>query len=108
MRSADVLWNGVLAGSLIEENADQYVFEYDLDYFHDPGRPAISLMLPKTKQIHTSQVLFPFFSNLLAEGRNRSLQSRLVGVSEDDDFGLLSVVAGSDTIGAITVVMRDS
>ncbi|MBC8315780.1 MAG: HipA N-terminal domain-containing protein [Bacteroidetes bacterium] len=108
MRSADVFWNGILAGSLIEENVDKYVYEYAIDYFIDPARPAISLSLPKTKQVHTSSVLFPFFSNLLAEGRNRSLQTRLVEVSEGDDFGLLSVVAGADTIGAITVVKRDS
>ena len=61
------------------------------------------LELPKTNQEYHSTHLFPFFYNMLAEGVNKQLQSRLFRIDEEDAFGLLLATAKTDTIGAITV-----
>jgi len=76
---------------------------YDDFYFTDINKPAISLTLPKTKKEYRSEFLFPFFSNILSEGVNRKLQSSLLHIDEEDEFGLLMATAQNDTIGVITV-----
>lgn len=103
MRQLEVYRNGVFAGIITEDDNKRYTFRYDDGYFFNPRSKAISLTLPKTQQQYDSESLFPFFFNMLSEGRNRKLQSRLLKVDENDSFGLLAATAGSDTIGAITV-----
>ena len=51
----------------------------------------------------TSNHLFPFFFNMLSEGANRKIQSQLLHIDENDDFGILLATAQTDTIGAVTV-----
>lgn len=103
MRKLAVYRNKEYAGILIEENREKYVFIYDVAYYADTTKPAVSLTLPKSQQEYRSPVLFPFFFNMLSEGVNRQLQCRLLKIDEDDNFGLLSATAQYDTIGAITV-----
>jgi HipA-like protein len=103
MRTLEIYRNGILAGLLIEENREHYVFRYDEKYFMDDHYPAISLTMPKTIKEYNSIYLFPFFFNMLSEGVNRKLQSVQLRIDEDDDFGLLAATTQYDTIGAITV-----
>lgn len=103
MRAVEVYHNGKFAGTLIEENQNQFVFSYDDDYFYDVNMPAISLTMPKTKKEYRSEFLFPFFFNMLSEGVNRKLQSTQWRIDEEDSFGLLMATAQKDTIGAVTV-----
>jgi HipA-like protein len=103
MRKLAIYWNKEYAGTLTEESRGIYVFRYDDAYYTDPAKPAISLTIPKSKQEYRSPVLFPFFFNMLSEGANRQLQSRLLKIDEQDHFGLLSATAQYDTIGAVTV-----
>ncbi|RZK32853.1 MAG: phosphatidylinositol kinase [Hymenobacter sp.] len=100
--------NERLAGILRREKGEIsskhfYLFEYNPDYFADPGAPAISLTLPKSRQTYLSLVLFPFFSGLLTEGTNHSIQVRALQLDERDEFSLLLATAQRQTIGAITV-----
>lgn len=95
--------NGYLAGILTEVSPAEYVFRYDDSYFTDNKMPAISLTLPKTQQEYRSVYLFPFFSNMLSEGRNRAVQSRLLHIDEADHFGILLATARTDVAGAVTV-----
>lgn len=99
----EIYRNGVLAGTLSEENRNSFVFSYDERYFNDTTKPSISLTLPKSKMEYTCQYLFPFFFNMLSEGVNRKLQSIQLKIDEEDNFGLLMATAQYDTIGAITV-----
>lgn len=99
----EVYRNGILAGTLTEENRQHYVFRYDDNYFNDANKPGISLTMPKTHKEYSSEFLFPFFFNMLSEGVNRKLQSTQLRIDEEDDFGLLAATAQYDTIGAITV-----
>ena len=103
MRRAEIYYNSVLAGMLSQVRKDEYVFRYDDQYLADNQLPAISLTLPKTGQEYRSDHLFPSFFNMLSEGANRQLQSRQLGIDEQDYFGLLLATARHDTIGAVTV-----
>lgn len=103
MRKVEVYRNGILAGTLTEETRQYYVFRYDDTYFNDSAQAAISLTLPKSQKEYISEVLFPFFFNMLSEGVNRKLQSTHLRIDEEDNFGLLMATAQYDTIGAVTV-----
>jgi HipA-like protein len=103
MRAMEIYRNGILAGTLTEENRRRYVFRYDDNYFNNANEPGISLTLPKTQKEYSSEFLFPFFFNMLSEGVNRKLQSTQLRIDENDNFGLLAATAQYDTIGAITV-----
>lgn len=107
MRKGNVFFNGILAGVLIEETRNNYVFRYEEQYFVNSGLPDISLTLPKSQKEFYSAYLFPFFSNMLAEGVNRQLQTRQFQIDEEDSFGLLLATAGYDTIGAVTIKPAD-
>jgi HipA-like protein len=103
MRTTEVYRNGTFAGTLTEENRNQFVFRYDDNYYSDASKPAISLTLPKTKKEYRSEFLFPFFFNMLSEGVNRKLQCTMLRIDEEDSFGLLMATAQHDTIGTVTV-----
>lgn len=103
MRSARVYRNGEFVGKLVEHDRSRYSFRYDETWFRDSTKPAVSVTLPKTQREYESRYLFPFFFNMLSEGVNRQLQSRLLRIDENDHFGLLLATAQSDTIGAITL-----
>jgi HipA-like protein len=103
LRSLEIYRNHQLAGILTEDDNRQYSFRYTNEYYVDSQKPAISLTMPKTQQLYTSDYLFPFFYNMLSEGVNRKLQSRALKIDEQDYFGLLAATAQYDTIGAITI-----
>ena len=103
MRAAKIYMNKIPAGMLIENNNGTYTFRYDDVYFSNPVYSSISLTLPKTQQEYSSGTFFPFFFNLLSEGFNKRVQTRMFKIDEDDAFGLLIATAHTDTIGAITV-----
>ncbi|WP_373523773.1 HipA N-terminal domain-containing protein [Aquiflexum sp.] len=108
MRKAKVYRNGILAGVLIEEDRKHFVFRYEDSYFNDPEKPAISLTLPKTQQEYHSEYIFPFFSNMIAEGSNLAIQSTYLKIDERDVLSLLGATAESDSIGAVTVKLIET
>lgn len=103
MRKLAIYQNGILAGRLIEESRNSYVFVYEDSYFLDPNQAAISLTLPKTQKEYRSQNIFPFFANMIAEGENLAIQVSSFKIDENDIFSLLERTAIYDSIGAITV-----
>ena len=103
MRSAEVYYNGELAGILTEISRKKYLFRYDDSWFINDAKPPVSLTMPKNRQEYESEFMFPFFFNMLSEGVNRQLQSRMLRIDENDFFGLLMASAQYDTIGAITI-----
>ncbi len=103
MRKGNVYCNKLLAGQVLELDKGGYEFIYDTVYFNNPIMPPVSVTIPKNKQLHKSEILFPFFFNMLSEGANRKLQCRMLKLDEADDFGLLLQTADAESIGAITV-----
>lgn len=103
MPRASVFCRGVFAGTLTNEPACGYRFEYAPDYLNDPTCPAISLTLPKRATPFESPVLFPFFFGLLAEGDDKTLQCRVLKIDEGDHFTRLVRTCSAETIGGVTV-----
>ncbi|HOY31236.1 MAG TPA: HipA N-terminal domain-containing protein [Bacteroidales bacterium] len=103
MRKVEVYRNNDLAGLLIEESKQSYLFRYDDIYYSDKAKPAISLTMPKIQQEYKSKTLFPFFFNMLSEGANKKLQCTRLKIDPEDSFGLLAATSTIDTIGAITI-----
>lgn len=108
MRRLEVYHKGIPAGVLTEENRNSYVFRYHDIYFNNQRQPAISLTLPKTQQEYRNDHMFPFFSNMIAEGANLAIQSRYLKIDERDTFALLAATASDDSIGAITIKLIES
>ena len=104
MRKAKIYMNKILAGTLMENNDGSFTFRYDDNYFSNPEYSSISLTLPKTRQEYHSKTFFPFFFNMLSEGVNKQIQSRIFKIDEEDVFGLLMATAKTDVIGAVTIM----
>lgn len=103
MRRCEVFVHDRKAGVLTENARNSYEFDYDKEYLKSKDAVPVSLTLPLSDKPYHSEVLFPFFFNMLSEGDNRKLQSRMLHIDEDDDFGILLATAQYDTIGAVTV-----
>jgi len=102
MKSAQVLYNGRLAG-ILSKSAGIYRFIYDKNYLATAESRPVSLTLPLREAPYESNVLFPAFVNMLSEGANKAIQDRLLKIDETDYFGLLLATAGSDNIGPLTI-----
>jgi serine/threonine-protein kinase HipA len=90
-----------MAGVLIEKNPGKgYSFRYN-DKYLSSDAPAISVTLPKRKEVYESDHLFPFFTNMLPEGANRKVICRSLRIDENDFFGILTAMADKDFIGGV-------
>lgn len=103
MRKAKVLFKDEEAGILTQQDDGSFTFRYHNSWMVDTTKSDVSLTLPKTKQEYHSNFLFPFFYNMLPEGSNKKVVCKLNRIDEDDDFGLLMIVAKDDSIGAVRV-----
>jgi len=103
MRQCKVFVHKKYAGVLTETDADGYCFCYDDDYLLNADNTPVCLAMPMSVKEYRSDVLFPYFFNMLSEGANRKMQSELLHIDENDDFGILMETAQYDTIGAVTV-----
>ena len=88
---------------LTEGEHHDFVFAYDKAYLLNEKSKPVSLTLPLRSEEYRSPYLFPAFSNILSEGENRQIQSRLLRIDAEDDFGILLATCQYDTVGAITV-----
>ncbi|MBV8254829.1 MAG: HipA N-terminal domain-containing protein [Chitinophaga sp.] len=106
MRRARVYYNNHFAGILAEAKG-KYYFTYDAAYLSSPDSLPISLTLPLREAPFESSILFPAFVNLLSEGANKALQTRLLKIDENDYFGLLLATGEGDHIGPIKIKEDD-
>lgn len=103
MRQLKVYYNNIKAGMLRELNPGVgYIFKYEAEYISS-DLPPISVTLPKREEAFESEMLFPFFSNMLPEGTNRGVICRSLRIDEKDFFGILSAMADKDFIGAVNI-----
>lgn len=103
MRKAEVYDNGILAGTLEQNEDGMFIFRYAESYLTSPTTKGVSLTLPKKGEEYRSRVLFPFFFNMLSEGANKLIQCTKFKIDEQDHFGLLLATAKEDTIGTVTI-----
>ena len=97
-----VKYKGIKAGVLWRDSGT-YFFQYDEEFLVNPSVYAISVNLPKRKEVYKSEQLFPYFQSILPEGYNRELQAKALGLNVEDDWNLLANTCSHDTIGAITI-----
>lgn len=103
MRQAKVYFKGEEAGLLTQHDNGSFTYRYHDQWMVDRGKPAISLTLPKSKPEYHAEYLFPYFYNMLPEGKNKQVVCKHLRIDENDYFGLLLTTARYDTIGAVTV-----
>ena len=103
MRKCDVYIKGINAGILEETEERKYVFTYLPEYVMFHKEQPVCLAMPVREDPYKSDHLFPYFYNMLSEGANRRMQSMLLHIDEQDDFGILIATAQTDTIGSVTV-----
>ncbi len=103
MRSCEIYVHGIKAGVLTEDDKREFTFAYDRAYLLSDNAQPASLTLPLRTEPYHSPYLFPAFSNILSEGENRQVQSQLLRIDAEDDFGIMLATCQFDTIGAITV-----
>jgi serine/threonine-protein kinase HipA len=104
MRSAKILYKDQEAAVITQHDDGSFTFRYNDSWMADRSKPGISLTLPKTEQEVHSKYLFPFFYNMLPEGRNKQVACQLNRIDLSDDFGLLMTTANYDSIGAVRVI----
>ena len=102
MNRGKVYVKGISAG-IIERDNGKFHFIYDNEYLSDPTLPPVSLTLPKSQKEFYSDILFPFFFGLLAEGELKEIQCQILKIDESDHFTRLLKTVGADVIGSVTV-----
>ena len=103
MRQCEIYLHGIKCGLLTESDGREFSFMYDKEYLDMDDAQPVSLTLPLQSEPHIATYLFPAFANMLSEGENRQIQSQLLRIDPEDDFGILLATCQTDTIGAITV-----
>ena len=98
---AAVYYADRLAGCL-EQEATSYRYWYDKSYLESEAAKPISLTLPLRPYPYHSNVLFPFFDGLIAEGWLLEKGLEYWCLNPKDRFELLFHLC-DDTIGAISI-----
>ena len=88
-----VYFDQQLVGTVSADSVDRFSFEYEQSWLDGRGF-AISQSLPLVAGPLSGDSAHAFFVNLLPEGRVRQLVARRLGISEDNDFGLLAALEG--------------
>lgn len=103
MQEAKVYRNNVEIGLLQKDDAGVYHFQYTASYITNEEALSISVHFPLQVEIFSSDILFPFFFNLLAEGAIKEMQCRELKIDPDDNFTRLIKTTEFNTIGSITL-----
>lgn len=101
MRSAEIYYDGKLAGTLVE-NDFGYVFQYTAEYIASPSSQPVSLSLPLASDPYHDKRLFPFFDGLIPEGWLLDIAEQTWKLDPRDRMGLL-LACCRDCIGAVSV-----
>ncbi len=102
MRQASILYKGVPAGILTEDE-DGYGFRYLPEYLQTSSPAPVSLTLPLAETTYRSKVLFSFFDGLIPEGWLLDVAVRNTDISILDRMSLL-LLCCKDCIGAVSVI----
>lgn len=103
MQSGNVFRNNIFVGTVSRSNDGTYHFDYSQDYLQRSDAKAISLGLPLQDKSFSSQYLFAFFANMLAEGDVKEIQCKDLRIDAGDDFSRLLKTTSENTIGSITI-----
>ncbi len=99
MRKAEVFFQQILAGYLIEQDYEKH---YSFTYTPGYEGPPISLPMPVDKIEYEFDSFPPFFDGLLPEGYQLDALIKQRKLDRNDRFGQLLQI-GADTVGAVTI-----
>jgi serine/threonine-protein kinase HipA len=102
MRKAEIFYQDILAGILIETNDGDYTFEYETNYVESYPNQFITFSMPVIKGKYKENRLFPFFEGLIPEGWLLEIASKNWKVNPNDRMGLL-LACCQNCIGAVSV-----
>ncbi|HEY6874201.1 MAG TPA: type II toxin-antitoxin system HipA family toxin [Geobacteraceae bacterium] len=91
----------VVVGRLWLDEKKRFCFQYDKEWLEQSKIP-LSLSLPLRPDPYLDDESHPFFANLLPEEKIRAVIARNLGVSVNNDFGLLERIGG-DCAGAVSL-----
>lgn len=90
-----------VVGRLWLDNKKNFCFSYDSGWL-EKSRIPLSLSLPLRPEPYLDDQSHSFFANLLPEEKMRTLIARNLGVSFNNDYGLLERIGG-DCAGAVSL-----
>ncbi len=102
MRSGKVFYKDYLAGTIVETNEGEYVFQYDEQYVKDHHSGFITFTMPVRNKPYTDKRLFSFFEGLIPEGWLLDIASENWKINKNDRMGLL-LACCRNCIGAVSV-----
>ncbi len=102
MRSAEIYYKDVLAGTLTETSDGDYTFQYDKKYVAKYPGQFITFTMPVTELKYSNTQLFPFFEGLIPEGWLLDIASKSWKINQNDRMGLL-LACCRNCIGAVSV-----
>ncbi|HEY7805416.1 MAG TPA: type II toxin-antitoxin system HipA family toxin [Orrella sp.] len=102
-RSLDVYFANENAGQLQQNEDGSLEFTYWPNYLSIDRAVAISVSMPLQEAPFTDRIARPYFSGLLPDEGARRQLTRAIGISSDNDFGLLEVIGG-ECAGALSLV----
>ena len=110
MRSAIVYVKRIPAAELTEERRPgggaTYVLRYLPEYLERDGAGSVCTGMPRRKEAYVAEKLFPYFESILPEGDFARRVCREGRLDPHDRFGMLLVLAHTDTLGDVTVEER--
>jgi serine/threonine-protein kinase HipA len=96
-----VFIDNTIVGDLWLDEKKTFCFQYDENWLQTAAIP-LSLSIPLRKEPYLADEAHPFFANLLPEQKIRQIVARNLGVSPQNDFGLLEKIGG-DCAGAVSL-----
>ena len=101
-RILDVYLHEKMAGTLAQNEDGQLVFRYGRDYLDSNGM-AISVSMPVRDEPYPDRIARPYFSGLLPDEGARRRLAAMLGVSDENAFGLLEIIGG-ECAGALSLL----
>lgn len=95
-----------VVGRLWLDDKKNFCFSYDSNWL-EQSRIPLSLSLPLRSDPYLDDQSHSFFANLLPEEKMRTLIARNLGVSANNDYGLLERIGG-DCAGAVSLWPEDN
>ncbi len=102
MRQANVLYDKLTAGKLVETDDGEYIFQYDAVYLEGQESEPITLTMPLRSEPYKDKRLFAFFEGLIPEGWLLDIATKNWKLNPNDRMGLL-LACCQNCIGAVSI-----
>ncbi|MDF1678772.1 MAG: type II toxin-antitoxin system HipA family toxin [Legionellaceae bacterium] len=100
-----VYLNQTLVGELRVSSDNEMSFTYHATYLENEISIPLSQSLPLQEATYTAKQCRPFFSGILPEAHLRTTIARQLGISDKNDFALLSAIGG-ECAGAVSLLPK--